>query len=163
MKTVLLAALIFLISCNKDDSTRIVKSIGVVNYTIQDSAITITDTTSGSRAIWISPDDISKGYGLRAYNSVPGGEIHDMILLFIKTTDLKKGYNYSAEVSGSILRNNQKNVVAKDLPGTSITINISEQSGNELSGTFTAHLKNLSTNEYFDASGEFKNVELLTE
>ena len=163
MKTVLLAAFIFLISCNKNHSTTITKSTGVVNYTIQDSAITITDTTAGSRAIWIPPDTISKGYGLRAYNSIPGGEIHDMILIFIKTTQLKKGYNYSTEVSGSILRNHQENVASQDLSETYIRINITEQSDNQLSGTFTSHLKNLSTNKYFDASGDFKNIELLAE
>jgi hypothetical protein len=163
MKTVLLAALIFLISCNKDHSTTLTKSIGVVNYTIQDSAITITDTTVGSKAIWIPPNNISKGYGLQAYNSIPGGEIHDMILIFIKTTQLKKGYNYSTEVSGSILRNHQENVASQDLSETYININITEQSDNQLSGTFTARLKNLSTNEYFNAAGDFKNVELLAE
>ena len=163
MKTVLLAAFIFLISCNKDHSTPITKSIGIVNYTIQDSAITITDTTIGSKAVWIPPGTISKGFGLQAYNSIPGGEIHDMISIFIKTTQLKKGYNYSAEVSGSILRNHQENVAVKDLPETFIRIVITEQSGKQLSGTYTGHLKNLSTNEYFDATGDFKNVQLLTE
>jgi hypothetical protein len=163
MKTILLAALIFLISCSKDHSTPITKSIGVVNYTIQDSAIKITDTTVGSKAIWIPPDNITKGYGLQAYNSIPGGEIHDMISIFIKTTHLKKGYNYSAEVTGSIFRNNQENVATQNLSETYIRIYISEQSNNQLSGTFTSHLKNLSTNKYFDASGDFKNVELLAE
>jgi hypothetical protein len=94
---------------------------------------------------------------------VPGGEIHDMISIFIKTAQLKTGYAYSNDVSGSILRNNAENAVTASLPETYIRITISEHSGNKLSGTFTAHLKNLNTNEYYDADGEFKNVALLTD
>jgi len=85
-----------------------------------------------------------------------------MVSIFIKTDQLKTGYQYSQEVSGSILRSNVENVATDELPETYIRIIISKQSDNKLSGTFTAHLKNINTNEYFDAKGDFKYVAILT-
>lgn len=162
MKKLLFAALIFFVSCDKDNTTA-TKSPGIVVYTFQDSTITISDTTAGCKAIWILTHNVSEGYGLQAYNAVPGGEIHDKISIFIKAAQLKTGYQYSKDVSGTILRNNAENAATADLPQTYIRIAISEFSGNKLSGTFTAHLKNLNTNKYYDAAGEFKNVALLTD
>jgi hypothetical protein len=162
MKKLLFAAFIFVIACNKDHPTA-TKSPAVVHYSFHDSAITITDTTAGSKAIWVLTRTVSKGYGLEAYNSISGGEIHDMISIFIKTGQLKTGYQYSSEVNGSILRNSGDNPATEDLPETYIRITITDQSNNKLSGTFTAHLKNLNTNEYYDASGDFKNVPILAE
>ena len=160
MKKLLLPAFIFLISCNKNDSKPVTNPVAVVNYSIQDSDIKITDTTAGSKAIWVLTQ-ISKGYGLQAYNSVAGGEVHDMISIFIASAELKNGYKYAA--TGNILRNSEDNAAALNLPETYLSITITDQSNNKLSGTFTGHLKNLSTNEYFDVSGDFKNVALIGE
>ena len=159
MKKLLPLAFLYTIACKKES----VKSIpnGIVKYNIEGSSTQIVDSTSNSIARWIFQTTPSKGYALQAYLSDPGGEVSTMISLFIGTDNLQPNQNYSQEVTGDILRNNTDYASTNDLDSTSIKIDISKLENQTISGTFSANLKNLNTNELVEVTGSFDNVKLM--
>lgn len=162
MKKILPIALIFLISCGKETTKPEVIPDGTVNYTIEGDSIHIVDSSSFSIAKWIFVDvpPTTKGYGLQAYYAKPGGEILYKVSFFIETDKIETGRVYSDGVTGSILRNSTDYASTKELPGTYIRIDVNKQKDQTLTGTFTATLKNLNTNEFVEISGSFDNVKL---
>ena len=159
MRKLLLFAFILLAACNKDSLNQ--KSRGSVNYTIEGDTIQIVDSASGSEAKWTYLNNPSNGYALQAYYEKPGGEVLYRIQLYIKTNTIETGRNYSAEVTGTILRNSTDYVSTQDIEGTSITIQFKEQKDQTLTGKFTGTLKNLTTNDFVEISGTFDHVRLI--
>lgn len=160
MKRLLPIAFIILISCSKESTKPESKPGGIVSYTIEGDSIQIVDSSSRSVAKWVYSNGLSQGYGLRAYDAKPGGEVLYMISFFIETDKIETGRGYSDGVTGTILRNNTDYASTKGLEGTYIRIYISKKQDQTLTGTFTATLKNLNTNEFVDISGSFDNVRL---
>lgn len=159
MRKLLLFAFILLAACNKESLNH--KSNGSVNYTIEGDAIQIVDSASGSEAKWTYLNNPSNGYALEAYYAKPGGEVLYRILFYIKTNTIATSRNYSAEVTGTILRNSTDYVSTQDIEGTSITIQFNKQKGQTFTGKFTGTLKNLTTNEFVGVSGAFDHVRLI--
>jgi hypothetical protein len=159
MKRFLPFAIIFLIACNK----QFIKTNqeGIVKYTIGGEALQIVDSASGSQAKWIYSPSPSKGYGLQAYVTQPGGSVLYMISFFIETDKIEINHVYLQEVTGTIFKNTTDYASTKDIVGTYIRINISQQQNKTLSGTFTGTLKNLNTNELVEISGSFSNVTII--
>lgn len=160
MKRLLPLALVFLIACSKQSTKPQPKVNGIVNYTIEGDSIQIVDSASQSVAKWIYESTPVKGYAMQAYYAKPGGEVSYMISLFIATDNIQIGGPYTSGVTGSILRNSTDYASTKELPGTYIRIDINEQKDQALTGTFTATLKNLNTNEFVEISGSFDNVKI---
>ena len=160
MKKILPIILIFLISCSKETIKTEVIPNGTVNYIIEGDSTQIVDSSSLSVAEWIYIPTPVKGYALQAYYAKPDRELSYKILFFIETEKIETGRRYSDGVTGSILKNNTDYASTKDLSDTYIRINITKQNGETLTGTFTATLRNLNTNEPVEISGSFDNVKL---
>lgn len=159
MRKLLLFAFILLAACNKESLNH--KSNGSVNYTIEGDTIQIVDSASGSEAKWTYLNNPSNGYALEAYYAKPGGEVLYRIPFYIKTNTIATSRNYSAEVTGTILRNSTEYVSTQDIEGTSITIQFNKQKDQTLTGKFTGTLKNLTTNEFVGVSDAFDHVRLI--
>jgi hypothetical protein len=161
MRKLLPFAFILIIACNKETLNPESNSKGIVNYTIGGDTLQIVDSGSTSVAEWIYSTNPSKGYGMQAYYTKPGGEVSYGILFYIKTNKIETGQNYSSEVTGTILRNNTDYASTENLEGTSISIHFSKQNNETLTGKFTGILKNLDTNELVEISGAFDHVRLI--